>query len=187
MARAARGNNNRNRTKPAPKKQAGKQAKKQAGKQAGKQAARRTKPEGPWAGLTLAVLLAVLALRLAVIAAEPFPVHFDEAQYWAYGQELDWGYYSKPPLVAWVIRAVTDMGGDTLFALRLASPIAHMLIAWLIFLTGRQLWDGQTGFWASAGYSAAPGVGVAAVHAAPEQRWFEWKAWSKFAPSFSWP
>jgi hypothetical protein len=124
---------------------------------------KRAKPEGPWGALTVALLLAVLVLRLAVNATEPFPVHFDEAQYWAYGQELDWGYFSKPPLVAWLIRAVTDVGGDTLFVLRLPSPIAHALIAWLIFLTGRRLWDGQTGFWAATGYTAAPGVGLSAM------------------------
>ncbi len=147
MARTAKTKNRRNRRKAVP----------------GKRAAKRVAPAGPWAALTLAVLLAVLALRLAVIALEPFPVHFDEAQYWAYGQELDWGYFSKPPLVAWVIRAVTEVGGDTLFALRLVSPVAHALIAWLIFLTGRRLWDGQSGFWAAAGYTAAPGVGLSAM------------------------
>ena len=124
---------------------------------------KRAKPEGPWGALTLAVLLAVLALRLAVNAFELIPVHFDEAQYWAYGQELDWGYFSKPPLVAWVIRAITGVAGDTLFALRLASPVAHALAGWLIFLTGRRLWDGKTGFWAATGYTAAPGVGLSAM------------------------
>ena len=147
MARTAQGKNHRNGRKAAPARARGK----------------RVEPAGPWVSLTLAVLLAVLALRLAVIALEPFPVHFDEAQYWAYGQELDWGYFSKPPLVAWVIRAVTEVGGDTLFALRLASPVAHAAIAWLIFLTGRRLWDGQSGFWAAAGYTAAPGVGLSAM------------------------
>jgi len=120
-------------------------------------------PAGPWATATLAVVLAVALLRLGVNALEPFPVHFDEAQYWAYGRELAWGYYSKPPLVAWIIRLVTDIGGDTLFALRLVSPLAHALTAWLIFMTGRRLWDGQTGFWAAAGYTAAPGVGLSAM------------------------
>ena len=132
--------------------------------QAGRKNDRQREPgAAPWATLCVAVLLAVLALRLLVVALEPFPVHFDEAQYWAYGQQLDWGYYSKPPLVAWVIRAATEAGGDTLFALRLASPIAHALIAWLIFLTGRRLWDSHSGFWAAAGYTAAPGVGLSAM------------------------
>jgi len=151
MAQTVRGKNGRNGRKAAP------------AKGRGKARGKRVEPAGPWAMLTLAVLLAVLVLRLAVVALEPFPVHFDEAQYWAYGQELDWGYYSKPPLVAWVIRAATELGGDTLFALRLASPIAHALIGWLIFLTGRRLWDGRSGFWAAAGYTAAPGVGLSAM------------------------
>lgn len=157
MAKAARGKPSRGKGKPA------------AGKRAGKGSARKpakkapAKPEGPWAGFTLAVLLVVLLARLVVNGMEPFPVHFDEAQYWAYGQEPAWGYFSKPPLVAWLIRAATDFGGDTLFALRFASPVAHGLVAWLIFLTGRRVWDGQTGFWAAAGYTAAPGVGLSAM------------------------
>ena len=147
MAQKARAKNSRGKAKPAPTKRRRK----------------RAKPEGPWGALTLAVLLAVLVARLAVNAMELFPVHFDEAQYWAYGNELDWGYFSKPPLVAWLIRAVTQVAGDTLFSLRLASPVAHALIAWLTFLTGRRLWDGQTGFWAATGYTAAPGVGLSAM------------------------
>ncbi|HUS54435.1 MAG TPA: glycosyltransferase family 39 protein [Thermohalobaculum sp.] len=147
MAPKARGKGNRGKAKPAP----------------ARRRRKPVKPQGPWGALTLAILLVVLSLRLAVNATEPMPVHFDEAQYWAYGQELDWGYFSKPPLVAWLIRAITDVAGDTLFALRLASPIAHGLIAWLIFLTGRRLWDGKTGFWAATGYTAAPGVGLSAM------------------------
>jgi hypothetical protein len=147
MAQKARAKNSRGKAKPA----------------SAKRQRKRAKPEGPWGALTLAVLLAVLVARLVVNAIELFPVHFDEAQYWAYGQELDWGYFSKPPLVAWLIRAVTEVAGDTLFSLRLASPVAHALIAWLIFLTGRRIWDGQTGFWAATGYTAAPGVGLSAM------------------------
>ncbi|HUF87819.1 MAG TPA: glycosyltransferase family 39 protein [Thermohalobaculum sp.] len=121
------------------------------------------RPADPWAQLTLIVLGAVLALRLGVNALEPFPVHFDEAQYWAYGQAPDLGYFSKPPLVAWIIRGVTEVLGSTLFALRLPSAVAHAATGALIFLTGRRLWDGRTGFWAAAGYTAAPGVGLSAM------------------------
>ncbi|MEM9046918.1 MAG: glycosyltransferase family 39 protein, partial [Pseudomonadota bacterium] len=62
-----------------------------------------------------------------------------------------------------VIRVTTDLMGDTLFGLRLATPIAHTLIAWLIFLSARRLFDAMTGFWAAAGYALAPGVGVSSM------------------------
>jgi len=116
----------------------------------------------------LALLLAVLALRLGVNALELMPAHSGEAEYWAYGRELDWGYHSKPPLTAWAVRAATELGGDNLFMLRLASPIAHALTAWLVFLTGRRLWDPPSGFWAAFGYTAAPGVGLSAMIMSPD-------------------
>ncbi|MEM6904515.1 MAG: glycosyltransferase family 39 protein, partial [Pseudomonadota bacterium] len=135
-------------------------------KRAPGKAKRRAKPKPdprPWWLWTLAFLAAFLAVRLAVNAAELVPVHFDEAQYWAYGQELAWGYFSKPPLVGAAIRLTTDLFGDTLFALRIASPVAHALVAWLIFATARRLFDGRTGFGAAVGYTAAPGVGVSSM------------------------
>ncbi|MCL5775417.1 glycosyltransferase family 39 protein [Limibaculum sp. FT325] len=118
---------------------------------------------GPWRLRTLALVVALMALHLAINAAGLVPVHFDEAQYWAYGQELAWGYYSKPPLVGFVIRVATDLGGDTPFWLRAASPAAHALIALGVFAIGARLFDGRVGFWAAAGYSLAPGVGVSAM------------------------
>jgi len=117
----------------------------------------------PWGWLAALVILAVAALRLAVNAFELVPVHFDEGQYWAYGQELAWGHFSKPPLVGWMIHAVTWIGGDTTFALRIGSVAAHALVAACVHLTGARLFDGRTGFWAAAGYTAAPGASASAM------------------------
>ena len=91
------------------------------------------------------------------------PVHFDEAQYWAYGQELAAGHFSKPPLVGWVISLTTGLGGDTEFWLRFAAPLAHGIVAWFAFLAGRALFDGVTGLWAAAGYLLAPGVAASSM------------------------
>lgn len=117
----------------------------------------------PWAQLTLIVLGVVLALRLGINALELVPVHFGEAQAWADGQAPALGYFFAPPLLAWIMRGATEALGDTLFALRLPGAAAHALIGWLIFLAGRRLWDGRTGFWAAAGYTAAPGVAFSAM------------------------
>jgi hypothetical protein len=133
------------------------------GRKGAKSAAAKSRESGRWAVVTLLVLLLALAARLGVNALELVPVHWGEAQSWVFGQELDWGYYATPPLTAWVTRVTTGLGTDSLFWLRLASPLAHALIGWLIFLAGRRLWDGETGFWAAAGYSAAPGVGLSAM------------------------
>ncbi|MDH3665467.1 MAG: glycosyltransferase family 39 protein [Paracoccaceae bacterium] len=132
-------------------------------KTARKRKAEAPKPEGPWWALTLALLAVVLILRLAVNATEPFPVHHGEARIWALGQELSWGYFGVSPLPVWTVRAVTDMSGDGLFMLRALGVLAHGTAAWLIFLTGRRLWGGASGFWAAAGYTAAPGVSYSSM------------------------
>ena len=116
-----------------------------------------------WGALTLALIALVALLRLAINALDLVPIHFDEGQYWAYGQELAAGHFSKPPLVGWLIQFTTSLGGDTSFALRLGSIVCHGLIAFLLFLCGTWLWDGRTGFWAAAGYTAAPGVTASAM------------------------
>ena len=65
----------------------------------------------------------------------------DEAQYWLWGQELAFGYYSKPPLIAWAIRAATGLGGsDTAFWVRLPAPLLHLATALLLGATAARLW-----------------------------------------------
>ena len=54
---------------------------------------------------------------------------FDEAQYWNWAKNLDFGYYSKPPFIAWAIAATTGVCSDTEPCIRLASPLAHMMTA----------------------------------------------------------
>lgn len=124
---------------------------------------RKKQPPRPWCRYALLVILAVALLRLAVNALGLVPVHFDEAQYWAYGHELAAGHFSKPPLVGWLILIATEIGGDTTFALRFWTVVSHAVVAVFIFLTGARLFDGRTGFWAAAGYTIAPGVSVSAM------------------------
>lgn len=119
-----------------------------------------TRPWGIWAA---AVILAVAALRLVINSAELVPIHFDEAQYWAYGQELAWGHFSKPPLVGWLLTLAGWVAGPSAATLRAISVICHAGIAAMLFLLGQRLWDRRTGFFAAIGYTAAPGVTASAM------------------------
>ena len=56
------------------------------------------------AGLTL--------VRLVTLFSTPLELYPDEAQYWLWSRTLDFGYYSKPPVIAWAIWATTKLGGD---------------------------------------------------------------------------
>ena len=61
--------------------------------------------------LTVIVILTVLARCLAIINS-PLELSADEAQYWLWSNHLSWGYFSKPPLIAWLISFKLDIPVD---------------------------------------------------------------------------
>src|SRR5260370_28461791 len=74
---------------------------------------------------TLFVVLAVTLLRLMWLASAPIDPYPDEAQYWIWSRELAWGYFSKPPLIAWVIALTTPLFGDTDLAAKIPAPLFY--------------------------------------------------------------
>lgn len=116
-----------------------------------------------WTGLALAVVLAAALFRILVIISSPLPLFFDEAQYWVWAQDLAFGYYSKPPFIAWAIAGTTAMCGDGEACVRLSAPIFHSATATVVFFIARDIYDARTGFWASMSYVVLPGVSLSAV------------------------
>ena len=104
------------------------------------------------------VIGGLLLVRLLGLLVSPLGLHGDEAQYWDWSKNLDWGYFTKPPMIAWVIAATTSVFGDAEWAIRLSSPILHSITAYVIFCTGRVLYDGRSGFWAAIIYLLMPAL-----------------------------
>lgn len=81
----------------------------------------------------------------------------DEAQYWTWSHVLDWGYYSKPPGIAWQIWAGTKLFGDTELGVRffsiIFSGIQTLLVFWLALACGLKP---RTAFWAGLVMALSP-------------------------------
>src|SRR5262245_60551739 len=79
------------------------------GKKGGAMESARAGTQGrtwPWRALAAALILGAAALRLVFLAHGcRLDLAPDEAHYWDWSRHLDWSYYSKGPLVAWLIRA----------------------------------------------------------------------------------
>lgn len=114
--------------------------------------------ESQYLRATLVGLGLLLVLRIGFLALAPLNLYADEAQYWRWGETLDWGYYSKPPMIAWVIHAVTSVFGNDEWAVRLAAPFLHTIGALFLFLLGRAMYDARTGMTAAFGYALMPAV-----------------------------
>ena len=104
------------------------------------------------------ILIGLLALRLLFLFVAPWGLHGDEAQYWAWSQDPAFGYFSKPPMIAWVIGFTTAIFGNAEWAVRLSAPFLHIATTIMIFLAARRFFNTQTAFWAALIYTLMPAV-----------------------------
>jgi 4-amino-4-deoxy-L-arabinose transferase-like glycosyltransferase len=115
-----------------------------------------------WTVLLAPALAALLAVRLVALRYNATDLFFDEAQYWSWSVEPAFGYYSKPPLIAWIIRLASDACGPSEFCIRLPSPLIHTATALVVFAIGARLYGGRIGFWSALVYATLPGVSLSA-------------------------
>ena len=122
-----------------------------------------TQSDSIWARNALFLILVFALGRIAGIALSPVELYADETQYWIWSRNFDWGYFSKPPMIAWLIALSTGLLGDSDFAVRLPAPLLHSATATFLFLSARHVWDARTGFWAAALYLTMPGIWLSAM------------------------
>lgn len=108
-------------------------------------------------------VFAVTVARLVWLALGRADLYPDEAQYWLWSLHPALGYYSKPPLVAWLIAVTTALFGDDELAIRLAAPLLHFGTALVIYALARRLYDARTALWSAIAYATLPGVSASAV------------------------
>jgi 4-amino-4-deoxy-L-arabinose transferase-like glycosyltransferase len=116
----------------------------------------------PTAALMLAGVFAITGLRLLWLAIQPADLYPDEAQYWFWAQHPAFGYYSKPPLVAWLIALTTGLFGESEFTIRISAPLLHAGTATFVYAIGSRLYDNRVGLWSALAYASLPGASISA-------------------------
>jgi undecaprenyl-diphosphatase len=119
-----------------------------------------TSPAATWdrAGVRVAVVLAVLtALRIAFLAWGGLDLSPDEAHYWEWSRRLDLSYYSKGPLIAYLIVGLTAVFGTSAFGIRLGAVLLSLVGAWAVYRLGRDLYGRpEPGALAAIGLQVTP-------------------------------
>lgn len=111
----------------------------------------------------VALAAALTAARVLVLVFSHADLGADEAQYWFWSKTPAFGYFSKPPLIAWAIGATTALFGDSEWAVRLSAPFFHFGAGVFLYALARRLYDERTGFWTGAGWLTLPGVTFSAT------------------------
>ncbi|GIK99612.1 MAG: hypothetical protein BroJett029_38210 [Alphaproteobacteria bacterium] len=120
-----------------------------------------------WLAPALLALGLVTAARLAFIAWADLDLDFEEAQYWFWSRDLAWGYFSKPPLIAWLIAGGTALCGDGEACIRWPSPVIHAATAFVVGAIGAAVAAPRdrrrVALWSALGYATLPGVSLSAL------------------------
>lgn len=114
-----------------------------------------------WGLWALAVVLT--AYRVWVIGHLGIDTYVDEAYYWGWSQALDWGYYSKPPVIAGLMAVSIHVLGDNLLALKAPSLLLYPATALVIQHLGQRMFDARTGFWAGLAFLTLPLVSALGI------------------------
>ena len=92
-----------------------------------------------------ALLVILTGMRLISIALTPLGLDVEEAQYWQWSTTPDLGYFTKPPMIAWLIGLSTSILGENSFGVRALALILHAIMAILILKIGTQIYSHRAG------------------------------------------
>ena len=85
------------------------------------------------------IVLTFILLRVFAIVSTPLELSADEAQYWLWSKELNWGYFSKPPMIAWLIHISNIIFGDYDYSIRILAPLIHGINSLVIFRLSQEI------------------------------------------------
>src|SRR3954452_15962527 len=116
----------------------------------------------PSFALAVAILATLTVLRLIGLKLSTVDLFFDEAQYWAWSREPAFGYFSKPPLLAWTIALAERVCGGSEACIRAPAPLFYFGTSLLVYATARTLYDSRTAFYAALTIALATGTAFSA-------------------------
>ena len=109
-------------------------------------------------GRLIVIVVALTTARLIALKFSVVDLFPDEARYWAWAQAPAFGYFSKPPLIAWIIAVAGRICGNSELCVRAAAPLFYGGIALIAYLVARHLYNERTAFWTGLGVALATGV-----------------------------
>ena len=111
----------------------------------------------PSLALAVAILAALTVVRLIGLKYSTVDLFFDEAQYWAWSREPAFGYFSKPPLLAWTIWLAEHICGSSEACIRAPAPVFWFGTSLLIYAVAHLIYDGRVAFYAALSLALAIG------------------------------
>jgi Dolichyl-phosphate-mannose-protein mannosyltransferase len=97
------------------------------------------------------LLAAVFIARIGVMLlfVQEVDLAGDEAYYWDWGRRPDWCYYSKPPMIGWMMGVIGWLTGNAEWGIRFAALLLGTATLVIIHRIALVLFDARTAYLAS--------------------------------------
>jgi len=105
--------------------------------------------EKPDTTILFVFLLSLSLFRIYYIQNGPMDLSPDEAHYWEWSRRLDLSYYSKGPMIAYLIHLGTSLFGDTVFGIRFMAVLFSGLSSILMYSLGKNMYDEKVGLFSA--------------------------------------
>jgi 4-amino-4-deoxy-L-arabinose transferase-like glycosyltransferase/membrane-associated phospholipid phosphatase len=105
--------------------------------------------EKPYTTVLFLFLLAISLFRIYYIQYGPLDLSPDEAHYWDWSRRLDMSYYSKGPMIAYLIFFGTSLFGDTVFGVRILAVVFSALSSIFLYTFGKRIYDEEVGLYSA--------------------------------------
>ncbi|ESS71902.1 hypothetical protein MGMO_85c00270 [Methyloglobulus morosus KoM1] len=102
------------------------------------------------------VLTGIFVLRVGYLFCNGLDLIGDESYYWDWSRRPDWCYYSKPPMVAWLIALSTGLGGDYTAVVRMPTVVLGTIFLAYLYATAKAFYSPKAGALAVALILAMP-------------------------------
>ncbi|MCX8030715.1 MAG: glycosyltransferase family 39 protein [Thermodesulfovibrionales bacterium] len=107
-------------------------------------------------GYFLFFLISISIFRIYYIQQGPINLSSDEAHYWEWSRRLDLSYYSKGPMIAYLIHFGTSLLGDNVLGIRTMAVLFSILSSLVIYKLVLEMYGEKSAFICSLLFHIVP-------------------------------
>ena len=114
--------------------------------------------------VALGLVFALALYRWLVIWGTQLPLDIEEAYYLHWAQQPALGYFSKPPMIAWLLAGMTELFGTGELAIKSLSLLLHTATALVVYSIGKRLYTAPVGLAAAVVFQSIPIMGAMSLY-----------------------
>ncbi len=113
--------------------------------------------------LLISIMVGIWLYRLFLLFNLEYDLFFDEAYYYGWSQNLDFGYYSKPPMLSLLIFLTTWLFGDSVIAIKIGAMLVYPITSIVIYFISKELFNYKVAFYSALIFFTLPSVWLSSM------------------------